>query len=523
MTENINTIDDQKRSQLDTAFFGHPRPLKSLFFTEFWERFSFYGIRPLLIFYMAALVAEGGLGFDRATASAIVGIFGGCMYIAALPGGWLADHWLGQAKAVWYGSLLIACGHLCIALSAILGSTAFFIGLLFIILGSGLFKTCISVLVGTLYKEKDPRRDGGFSIFYMGINMGSFCAPFITGLLKENMGWHWGFGIGGVGMLIALIIFKFSALPNMEKFEKVNNITGNWRNPIALRKGVASWVTFSMIIIAVLVFLIASGFIPVNPITIAKSMTYIIGGSVFLYFFYLFFFCHLNALDKSKLIVCLILFCAAAFFWAAFEQKPTSFNLFAQDYTNRQLFNWTMPATFFQSFNPLFIVLFAPLFSILWIKLAKNKIEPSSFIKFALGLICAGIGFSIMMFAAKNVLAGNGATVSPFWLISSILLLTLGELFLSPVGLSIMSSLAPQVIRGQVMGLWFAASSIGNLVAGLIGGHVSADQIGNLPTLFWRCAVALFIGAIVLLLLNKPVKSLLKRGQEIDDKNGVNS
>ncbi|GAA3888857.1 hypothetical protein GCM10022405_12920 [Gibbsiella dentisursi] len=206
-------------NQPGRTFFGHPYPLGPLFFTEMWERFSFYGIRPLLILFMAATVYEGGMGLARENASAIVGIFAGSMYLAALPGGWLADNWLGQQKAVWYGSILIALGHLAIALSAIMGTALFFIGLTLIVIGSGLFKTCISVMVGTLYKQDDARRDGGFSLFYMGINMGSFIAPLISGVLIRTNGWHWGFGIGGLGMLVALVIFRLFAVPAMKRYD----------------------------------------------------------------------------------------------------------------------------------------------------------------------------------------------------------------------------------------------------------------------------------------------------------------
>lgn len=500
--------------KLDTAFFGHPKPLKSLFFVELWERFSFYGVRPLLILYMAALIAEGGLGFDRSTASAIVGIFGGALYLAALPGGWLADNWLGQQRAVWYGSILIALGHLSIALSAIFHTFFFFLGLIFIVLGSGLFKTCISLMVGGLYKDGDPRRASGFSIFYMGINLGSLVAPFLTGLLKNEMGWHWGFGIGGFGMLIALTLFKFRTIPQLRHFNKVLDTGARWDRPVVRRQGVGLWVTAIMMVVAILVALVAFGFIPINPVLVAQSMTYIISFCVILYFIYLFLFADLTSLERVKLVVCLILFAAAALFWAAFEQKPTSFNLFANDYTDRMVMGWEIPTTWFQSFNALFIVLLAPLFSLLWPYLAKRKCEPKSIVKFSFGLLFAGLGFSLMMLAAQNVLAGGGAPVSPFWIIGSILLLTLGELCLSPVGLSTMTDIAPTVIRGQVMGLWFTASALGNLIAGLIGGHVSPDQVDNLPTLFARCAVALFIGVVVLLLLNKPVRRLINNTKQ---------
>ena len=391
-----------------------------------WERFSFYGIRPLLILFMAATVYDGGMGLARENASAIVGIFAGTMYLAALPGGWLADNWLGQRKAVWYGSILIALGHLSIALSAVMGDSLFFIGLMFIVLGSGLFKTCISVMVGTLYKKGDARRDGGFSLFYMGINMGSFIAPLISGWLIKSHGWHWGFGIGGI------------------------------------------------------------------------------------YFIYLFVFAGLSRKERARLLVCFILLISAAFFWSAFEQKPTSFNLFANDYTNRMIGSFEIPAVWFQSINALFIILLAPVFSWAWPALARKNVRPSSITKFVIGILCAAAGFGLMMLAAQNVLSNNGAGVSPMWLVGSILMLTLGELCLSPIGLATMTLLAPERMRGQMMGLWFCASALGNLAAGLIGGHVKADQLDMLPDLFARCSIALLICAAVLCLLIVPVRRMLE-------------
>ena len=241
------------------TFFGHPYPLGSLFFTEMWERFSFYGIRPLLILFMAATVYDGGMGLARENASAIVGIFAGTMYLAALPGGWLADNWLGQQKAVWYGSILIALGHLSIALSAVMGDSLFFIGLMFIVLGSGLFKTCISVMVGTLYKKGDARRDGGFSLFYMGINMGSFIAPLISGWLIKSHGWHWGFGIGGIGMLVALIIFRVFAVPAMKRYDSEVGLDSTWNSPVVKRNGVGAWLLALTVGVAVIIALIAQG------------------------------------------------------------------------------------------------------------------------------------------------------------------------------------------------------------------------------------------------------------------------
>jgi POT family proton-dependent oligopeptide transporter len=495
------------------TFFGHPYPLGSLFFTEMWERFSFYGIRPLLILFMAATVYDGGMGLARENASAIVGIFAGSMYLAALPGGWLADNWLGQQKAVWYGSLLIALGHLSIALSAFMGNDLFFIGLMFIVLGSGLFKTCISVMVGTLYKQGDARRDGGFSLFYMGINMGSFLAPLISGWLVRSHGWHWGFGIGGIGMLVALIIFRIFAVPSMKRYDSEVGLDSTWNSPVVKRNGVGAWLVALAVGVAIIVGLISQGIIVINPVAVASMLVYVIATSVTLYFIYLFFFAGLSRKERARLLVCFILLVSAAFFWSAFEQKPTSFNLFANDYTNRMIGDFEIPAVWFQSINALFIILLAPIFSWMWPALARNKVRLSSITKFVFGILFAAAGFGVMMLASENVLNSGGAGVSPMWLVGSILMLTLGELCLSPIGLATMTLLAPDRMRGQLMGLWFCASALGNLAAGLIGGHVKADKLELLPTLFARCSIALVICAAVLILLIVPIRRMLENTQ----------
>ncbi len=496
--------------QESRTFLGHPYPLRSLFFTEMWERFSFYGIRPLLILFMSAAVYDGGMGLARENASAIVGIFAGSMYLAALPGGWLADNWLGQQKAVWYGSILIALGHLSIALSAFMGNNLFFIGLMFIVLGSGLFKTCISVMVGTLYKKGDNRRDGGFSLFYMGINMGSFIAPLISGWLIRSHGWHWGFGIGGIGMLVALVIFRAFAIPAMKRYDREVGLDSTWNSPIAKKNGVGAWLIALAVGVAVIVTLIAQGIIVINPLAVASMLVYVIAASVTLYFIYLFVFAGLSRKERARLLVCFILLVSAAFFWSAFEQKPTSFNLFANDYTQRMIGGFEIPAVWFQSVNALFIILLAPIFSWAWPALARNKVHLSSITKFVIGILFAAAGFGLMMLAAQNVLSNGGAGVSPWWLVSSILMLTLGELCLSPIGLATMTLLAPARMRGQMMGLWFCASALGNLAAGLIGGHVKADQLDMLPTLFARCSIALLICAAVLTLLIIPIRRMLE-------------
>ncbi|WP_312048582.1 peptide MFS transporter [Acinetobacter courvalinii] len=491
----------------DKAFFGHPKPLQTLFFTELWERFSYYGIRPLLILYMIAMVNQGGLGLDRPTAAAIVGLFAGSMYLMTVFGGWIADNWLGQARAVWYGSIIIALGHLSIALTPVFDQSFFYLGLVLIVLGSGLFKTCISVIVGTLYKAQDARRDAGFSIFYMGINMGSFIAPLITGLLVRDHGWHLGFGIGGLGMLIALLIFRFRAIPQLETFNALRQESNSCSKPVVENKNAPKIVFGFLFTVAVVIVLTFAGIIHINPVAVAAYLTVGIGIGIIAYFAYLLLFLNLDQNDKFKIMICFVLLITSALFWSAFEQKPTSFNLFAQDYTNRNVLGFEIPTVWFQSINALFIIIFAPIAAWLWARLGKSNKDPSYISKFIIALLLAASGFLLMSLASHFAISDG--LVSPFWLVGAVLLLTLGELCLSPIGLSTMTKLAPNVIRGQIMGLWFTGSALGNLMAGLIGGQVAADAIENLPTLFMRCVLALVIGAIVLFLLKKPMNKLM--------------
>ena len=495
--------------QPDKAFFGHPKPLQGLFFTELWERFSYYGIQPLLILYMIAMVNEGGLALDRPTAAAIVGLFAGSMYLMTVFGGWVADNWLGQARAVWYGSIIIALGHLSIALSSLFNQSFFYLGLVLIVLGTGLFKTCISVIVGTLYKTHDARRDAGFSIFYMGINMGSFIAPLITGLLVQNHGWHLGFGIGGIGMLIALLIFRFFALPQLQTFNELRQETNTCNKPVVDNKNAPKIVFSFLFVVAMIIALTLFGIIHINPVVVATYLTVGIGLGIIAYFAYLLLFLNLDQNDKFKIIICFVLLITSALFWSAFEQKPTSFNLFAQDYTNRNILGFEIPTVWFQSINAFFIIIFAPIAAWLWAKLGKSNKDPNYISKFIIALLLAAGGFLVMSFASRFAISDG--LVSPFWIVGSLFLLTLGELCLSPIGLSTMTKLAPNVIRGQIMGLWFTGTALGNLMAGLIGGQVSADAIENLPSLFMRCVLALVIGAIVLFLLKKPLNKLMNK------------
>ena len=488
------------------TFFGHPVGLSTLFFTEMWERFSYYGIRPLLVLFMTAALAQGGFGFERDTASSIVGIYAACVYLASLPGGWIADRLLGLRRAIWYGGILIALGHLSIALSIVFAHSAFFIGLILIVLGTGLLKPNISAIVGDLYPEGGSRRDAGFSIFYMGINIGALVAPLITGYLGERIGWHLGFGAAGIGMVIGLVTYRLRADRTLGDV----GVAPASVDPAEHRRVKLSAI-IGVGVIALLVVLAMTGAIHINPVSLAKKMTWVIVGSALAYFLYLFVAGGLTGEEKKRVVIIILLFFFAAIFWSAFEQAPTSLNLFARDYTNRVVFGWEMPTLWLQAANSVFVIALAPVFAAVWVGLGRRGRDPSSVAKFAWGLFFAGLGFVVMLVAANIVVNGGGnIRVSPWWLVFSYFLQTIGELSLSPVGLSSMTKLAPFKFKGQMMGVWFMASALGNLIAGLVGGHVDPEKLEQMPTLFRQTSLSLFIAAVVCGLLVFPVRRMMK-------------
>lgn len=498
-----------------TGFFGHPAGLGTLFTTEMWERFSYYGLRPLLVLFMSAALLDGGFGFDRAEAAAIVGIYAASVYLASLPGGWIADRWLGLRRAIWWGALLITCGHLAIGVSAFggtgtAGKVAFFAGLALIVLGTGLLKPNISAIVGDLYPEGGARRDAGFSIFYMGINLGAFLGQLVTGILGEQVGWHWGFGAAGAGMLLGLVTFTLYAPKTLGTLG-----TDIERHPDpavqAAREGRVKAITFGALGLVALVFaLAAAGVLALDPVAIGRNMTAVLVGLSVVFFAAVFLDGSLGAQERKQVVVILVLFVFAAIFWAAFEQAPTSLNLFARDFTDRAVGGWEIPATWFQSVNSFFIILLAPLFAALWTGMAAANRELSAPGKFALALVLAGIGFALMVIPANAIVASGGVLkVAPWWLVASYFFQTAGELALSPVGLSSMTKLSPRKYVGQMMGIWFVATSVGNLIAGLVGGRVDPEALEQTPQLFTWTAGALFASAVVLAAMAGPIRRML--------------
>lgn len=494
------------------SFFGHPPGLFTLFMTEMWERFSYYGLRPLLVLFMSAALLDGGFGYDRGQASAIVGIYGACVYLSSLPGGWIADRLLGLRRAILYGAICISAGHISIGLSAFAGGQiTFFLGLILIVLGTGLLKPNISAIVGDLYPEGGARRDAGFSIFYMGINIGAFFGQLITGFLGETIGWHWGFGAAGVGMLIGLAIFTTRAKATLGD---IGMEPAKASDPVVQarqEKNVKLIVAVGVAVLALVFILAAAGVITIDAEVIGQYMTYVLLGLAVLYFAYLFIAGGLVGDEKKRVLVIFVLFLAAAVFWSAFEQAPTSLNLFARDFTERMVGSFEIPATWFQSINSLFIIILAPVFAAIWTGLGKRGLDLSSPVKFALGLLLAGVGFFVMIFAANSVVSSGGALkVSAMWLTASYFFQTVGELCLSPVGLSSMTKLSPRRYVGQMMGIWFLASAVGNLIGGLVGGHVDPEKLEQMPQLFTYTTASLVISGIVLALLAIPISRMMR-------------
>ncbi|CAN5803389.1 peptide MFS transporter [soil metagenome] len=490
----------------DQAFFGHPRGLSTLFFTEMWERFSYYGMRAILILFMTAAAAEGGLGMDTQQAGAIYGLYTAFVYLLALPGGWIADRLIGQRTAVLYGGIIIAAGHFSMAIPAITGALGvlppFFAGLALIVVGTGLLKPNVSTMVGELYSRDDSRRDAGFSIFYMGINLGAFIAPIVTGYLGESINWHLGFAAAGLGMVLGVIQYLAGAgnlgtaglRPNMEMEPR---LTGSGSSILALA------------VVAILVLFIAMlqlfGVVDLTTaVGIAGASGVIIVALSLTYFGYMFVAGGLNPVEKRRMSVIVVLFFFSAVFWSGFEQAGSSLNLFARDLTNRTIGGWEMPASWLQSVNSIFIILLAPVFAWFWVWSSRRRLEPSSPIKFAFGLVFLGLGFLVMVGASSRALSGE--QVSPMWLVLTYLLHTMGELALSPVGLSTVTRLAPHRMVGQMMGVWFMSIALGNLIAGQVAGLFDTLP---LMQLFGAVAATAIGAGLILGLLSRPVRVLM--------------
>ena len=458
---------------------GHPKGLSTLFFTEMWERFSYYGMRALLILFMVASPAQGGLGFPTEKAAAIYGLYTGAVYFTSIPGGFIADRLLGLRRAILVGGILIALGHYSLALNVL---PMFYAGLVLIVLGTGLLKANIASIVGQLYGEGDARRDAWFSIFYMGINTGAFVSPLVCGYLGQKVGWQWGFGAAGVGMTLGLVQYVMGAGRLGEAglgFEKAPHAGALWAKIGAALLALAA-VMYWLWPYRDFVILFGTAGLFVWILRQAES-----------------------PLERKRTLAVIALFVFATLFWAGFEQAGSSLNLFADQVTRNSLLGYDFPSSWFQSVQPLFIILLAPVFAWLWIRLGPR--EPSSPAKFAYGLLFVGLGFLAVAIAA-GFFAQDSVRVSPLWLVLCYLLHTLGELSLSPVGMSTVSKLAPPRVLGLMMGVWYLSISLGNFIGGRVAGLF--DQF-PLPQLFGAVFLTTTASAVALALLVKPIRKLM--------------
>lgn len=441
-----------------TGLAGHPPGLATLFFVEMWERFSYYGMRAILVLYAVALPAAGGLGMDVKEAASLYGTYTMAVYILSVPGGLIADRWLGARLAVLLGGIIITCGQFALTVSSM---PFFYGGLSLIAIGAGLLKPNISTMVGSLYSAKDPRRDSGFSLFYMGINVGAVMAPLACGFLAESavfkgwlaargfdpsMSWHWGFGAAGVGMIAGLCVYLFR------------------RSTLAE--------------------------VGLQPKARASAATEPHGA--------------LTREEWKRILAILILFTFTIMFWAAYEQKGASLNLFAKQLVRTQLGNFEFPASWLQSLTPFYVIILAPIFARLWIRMGSS--QPSSPAKFALGLAAIGIAFCILVPASALTAAGK---ISPLWLVAVYFFDVVGEMCLSPVGLSTVTKVAPVRLVGLMMGAWFFATSLGNKLAGYLSGFFVANEPGTLMWLYGGIAAMLLVSAAVLGLATPSIRRLM--------------
>lgn len=483
-----------------------------------WERFSYYGMRAILMLFMVASVEAGGLGFDAAKAGPIYAMYTSMVYLASVPGGWIADNLWGQRRSVLYGGIVIMIGHILLAMH---GLTFFYAGLAAVVIGTGLLKPNISVIVGQLYTPEDVRRDAGFSIFYMGINIGAFSSPLVCGWLAQSEtfktmlegwgmnpahSWHWGFAAAAVGMFFGLVQYLISG--------KNLGTAGLEPTPPTSPEHAASRsriLRISLVTSALAIGgLVALGMTRPDLMSqenIKNGFTVLLLTIVIGFFAKLFLGGDWTKAERARLIVIFVLFCGAAIFWGLFEQAGSTLTLFADESTRNSIFGMEFPSSWWQSVNAIFIVLLAPIFAGLWVRLGKR--DPSYPTKFAIGLLFAGLGFAVLVGGA--VLSKGGVRVSPLWLLSVYFLHTVGELCLSPVGLSSMTKLAPVRVVSLMMGVWFLAAGVGNFIAGTVSSYYEAFE---LPTLLGVVAATGGVMSFVMFMLVGPIKRMMARSQD---------
>ena len=486
------------RAAEDRGFFGHPKGLSTLFFTEMWERFGYYGVRGLLILFMTAPATAGGLGYSVAKAGAIYGIYTSMVYLASLPGGWIADRILGQQRAVLVGGLIMSVGYLMLSAP---GLAPFYTGLVLVVLGTGLLKPNISTIVGQLYAPEDRRRDAGFSIFYMGINLGAFLAPLVCGFVGETYNYRWGLALAGVGMVIGLLTFV-RGRPRLGDAGAQPAAPKDEGERAAVRRKLYRAGLGMALAAVLLVGGQAAGLFTITAEVMVNLVGLFLFAVVIALFGWMFFTGDWTPVERKRLIAILVLFVVSCFFWSVFEQAGSTLNLFAKQDTERMLLGFEFPASWLQSLNSFFIWTLAPVFAWLWMRLGPR--EPSSPAKFAWGMVLVGAGFLVLVPPALGVQGGEKAAFH--WLLLTYLLHTMGELCLSPVGLSAVTKLAPARVAGMMMGVWFVSISMGNYLGGRIA---SVYEAFPLPLLFGVVGGFAVAVGLVLALFVKPIVRLM--------------
>ena len=475
-----------------------------------WERFSYYGMRAILLLFMVAPLANGGLGFSTEVAGPIYGLYTAMVYLVALPGGWFADRVIGQQRAVLYGGIIIMFGHISLAME---GIGFFLLGLFLVIVGTGLLKPNVSTVVGQLYTEEDKRRDSGFSIFYMGINLGAFVSPLVCGWLAQGEGfrsmlqgwgmdpmrsWHWGFGAAAVGMFLGVVQYVLGQ-------RRLRGAGADPGDPLAPGTRRAALMALGALLVIGAVILMSAGDAAIAAMpTVNRVVGTILLLAPAVFFIWLLTAGSRDRDERKRHLVIFVLFLGAAVFCSAFEQAGSTLNLFAERSTRTSILGFNFPASWLQSVNALFIIILAPVFAWLWLRMGRK--EPSSPGKFAFGLLFLSLGFALLIPAAG--MAASGVQVSPMWLVGTYLLHTIGELCLSPVGLSAMTKLAPMRYAGLMLGVWFLAASVGNFIGGNVAGVYEKFTTAQI---FTAVSVYVILAAVIMSLFVKPIKRMMAR------------
>lgn len=445
-----DTDTDPARRDDDSShgFFGQPRALANIFGVEMWERFSFYGMQGILLIYLYYSAERGGLGIDQPTAAGIVGAYGGAVYLSTILGAWLADRLFGSERVLFWSAVVIMAGHVSLAL--IPGVAGVLVGLLFVALGSGGLKANATRIVGTLYSEKDPRRDAGFSLFYLGINLGAFFGPLLTGLLQTTLGFHWGFGLAAVGMAIGLIQYSLGRKRLPDEARNVPHPLERSRYPLMIGIAIAGVM---VILVLVLTHVI-------NAINLALWVIGVTVVAAIAYFVVILSSKLLSGDERSRIVAFIPLFITNAAFWSLYQQQFTVVTIYSDERLDRNLFGWEFPVSWVQSINPIFIIILSGVFAAIWTKWGEK--QPSTPIKFAAGTVVMGLAFFLFL-----IWAGGGRNSTPLLAVVGILFVfTVAELLISPVGLSASTKLAPQPFQAQMVALYFLSVALGTAMAG---------------------------------------------------------